>query len=170
MWGSLWDSVRFYELAPEDYVKLVIKNINTETDESTIHALLNRVSTAMTYYMSEPSAVAGGLTRSSENSINAKPKPSATADGTDLQAQLEKLLIENMQNAPTAGLKITYYRAFVANASSENARKLLKEFLRSAGSLAGESGRMRRLFHRKRRSQAGCLRSVQKTSLTSLQG
>ena len=30
MWGSLWDSVRFYELAPEDYVKLVIKNINVE--------------------------------------------------------------------------------------------------------------------------------------------
>ena len=39
MWGSLWDSVRFYELAPEDYVKLVIKNINVETDESTIQTL-----------------------------------------------------------------------------------------------------------------------------------
>ena len=53
MWGSLWDSVRFYELAPEDYVKLVIKNINIETDESTISTLLGRVSTAMNYYISE---------------------------------------------------------------------------------------------------------------------
>ena len=139
MWGSLWDSVRFYELAPEEYVRLVIKNISAETDESTIQTLLGRVSAAMTYYLSEPPAVAGGLTRPSENSINATLKPSATADGTDLQAQLEKLLVEKMQNAPTAGLKITYYRAFVANASSENARKVLKEFLRSAGSLAGVS-------------------------------
>ena len=66
MWGSLWDSVRFYELAPEDYVELVIKNLELsnrkriptsvdprldpkyvetfpETDESTISTLLNRV-------------------------------------------------------------------------------------------------------------------------------
>ena len=56
MWGSLWDSVRFYELAPEDYVKLVIKNINVETDESTIQTLLGRVSTAMNYYLTDAQA------------------------------------------------------------------------------------------------------------------
>ena len=156
MWGALWDSVRFYELAPEDYVKLVIKNINVESDESTIAALLNRISTAMNYYiesaggsMSEPPALAGGSTRKSEtsqlnpNSSNANLKPSANADGSDkaeLAAQLETLLIEKIQNAPTLGQKITFYRAFVSLASSENARSILKEMLKTAGEF-GEKGR-----------------------------
>jgi aminopeptidase N len=142
MWGSLWDSLRFYELAPEDYVELVIKNLNVETDESTIAILLNRVATVMNYYIasagdskSEPSAVAGGLTLSTETSKNttnaadSKLKPSATADGSDLQAQIEKLLIEKINNAPTLGQRITFYRAFVANAATENARKMLKDIL-----------------------------------------
>ncbi len=112
MWGSLWDSVRFYELAPEDYVKLVIKNLNVETDESTIATLLNRVSTAMNYYLTD-------------------------AQAEQFAPQIEKLLIEKINTAPTLGQRITFYRAFVANASTENARKMLKEILRSAGSLAG---------------------------------
>ena len=53
MWGSLWDSVRFYELDPKDYVELVIKNINVEKDEVTIASLLSRVSIEMTYYIPE---------------------------------------------------------------------------------------------------------------------
>ena len=119
MWGSLWDSVRFYELAPEDYVELVIKNLgselrleprnnadkitpegvtlNVETDESTIATLLNRVSTAMNYYLTD-------------------------AQAKRFAPEIEKLLIEKMQNAPTLGQKITFYRAFVSLASSENAQ------------------------------------------------
>ena len=34
MWGSLWDSVRETELAPRDYVELVIKNIALSSDFS----------------------------------------------------------------------------------------------------------------------------------------
>ncbi|MGI9036950.1 MAG: M1 family metallopeptidase, partial [Pyrinomonadaceae bacterium] len=104
MWGSLWDSVRFYELAPEDYVKLVIKNINVETDESTIQTLLGRVSTAMNYYLS-------------------------AAQAEKIAPEIEKLLIDKMQNAPTLGQRITFYRSFVALARSENARNVLKEIL-----------------------------------------
>ena len=103
MWGSLWDSVRFYELAPEDYVKLVIKNINVETDESTIQSLLGRVSTAMNYYIksagnsqSVPPALAGGSTppiktsEKTQTTAKSKLEPSAYADGTDLQADNSK--------------------------------------------------------------------------------
>ncbi len=104
MWGSLWDSVRFYELAPEDYVELVIKNINVETDESTIQTLLGRVSTAMNYYL-----------------------PDKQRD--ELAPQLEPVLIDKMQNAPTLGQRITFYRAFVSNASTGNARNILKDIL-----------------------------------------
>lgn len=104
MWGSLWDSVREAELAPRDYVALVIKNINVEQDESTIQTLLGRVSTAMNYYLSD-------------------------AQAKELAPQIENLLIEKMQNAPTLGQRITFYRAFLNVASSEKARMFLKDIL-----------------------------------------
>ncbi len=81
-------------------------NQGGESDESTIQTLLGRVSTAMTYYMSEPGAVATGLPPTTEQ------KPVATAPGSDLRVRLENVLIESMQSAPTLGQRITYYRAF----------------------------------------------------------
>jgi len=138
MWGSLWDSVREAELAPRDYVALVIKNINVEQDESTIQTLLARVSTAMNYYIeSVPSASAGGL---NADNRNAKLNPSANADGTDkdkLAAQIENLLIDKMQNAPTLGQRITFYRAFLNVASTEKARTILKDILSGKFAIEG---------------------------------
>jgi aminopeptidase N len=127
MWGSLWDSVRASELDPTEYVELAIKNVGFEKDESTIQTILARVSTAMTYYRSEPRAVATGSPASIETT---KGAPVATAQGSDLSVRLESMLIEKMSTAPTLGLRITYYRAFLNVASSENARKVLKEMLR----------------------------------------
>ncbi len=132
MWGSLWDAVRFYELAPEEYVRLVIKNINVEQDESTIQTLLGRVSTAMNYYLSEPPAVAGGL---NANNRNAKKNPSATADGSDLQAALEKLLINKIETAPTVGQKITYFRALQSIGSSDATKRIFKDLLNGKSKL-----------------------------------
>jgi aminopeptidase N len=129
MWGTLWDSVREAELAPETYVQLAIKNISVEQDELTIQTILNRVSTAMNYYIetkSVPPASAGGL---NANNSNAKRNPSANADGTDLSARLEHVLIEKMRNATTLGQRITFYRAFLNVSSSENARNILKDIL-----------------------------------------
>jgi aminopeptidase N len=104
MWGSLWDSVREAELAPQNYVELVIKNINVETDESTIQTLLGRVSTAMNYYLSDKQR-------------------------EELVTQIEAVLIDKMQNAPTLGQRITFNRAFLNVASSEKARLILKDTL-----------------------------------------
>ncbi len=103
MWGSLWDSVREAELAPQDYVELVIKNINTETDESTINTILGRVSMAMNYYLSDNQR-------------------------EELAPRIEALLIDKMQTAATIGQKITFYRAFLNVAASEKARAILKQF------------------------------------------
>ena len=137
MWGALWDSVRETELAPQDYVELVIKNINVESDESTIQTLLGRVSTAMNYYIkSEPSALAGGLTSGGKNS-KSKVNPPADADGSDLAARLETLLIDKLQNAPTLGQRITFNRAFLNIASSEKARTLLKDTLSGKTQIEG---------------------------------
>jgi aminopeptidase N len=133
MWGALWDSVREGELNPRDYVELAVKNIAVETDELTISAILNRVSTAMNYYIKSESA--GGLTQrtrnvsKNSNVANANLQPSAAADVSDLAARLENLLIENIRNAPTLGRRITFYRAFLNIAASAKARAVLKDVL-----------------------------------------
>ncbi len=170
MWGTLWDSVREAEMDPREYVDLVVKELGksnaftreaarsskitpegvtpAETDESTIQTLLSRVSTAMRYYIdtdgasvSVPPAVAGGALKPGRKSTARGAKtPPATADGTDLQTRLERLLIDRMQNAPTPGQKITYYRAFLSIGSSPNARRIMKEILKKSEPRAVATG------------------------------
>ena len=151
MWGSLWDSVREGELDPKEYVELVIKNLSTtpsaaasstppnqggESDESTIATLLGRVSTAMTYYLptgqAEPPALAGGK-KPSAKSTSGQPAstPPAHAGGSALGARLETILIDRMQNAPTLGQRITYYRALLNIAASKEAQGVLRAILAS---------------------------------------
>lgn len=104
MYGSLWDSVREAELNPRNYVELVIKNIADEKDEMIVLSLLNRVGTAFNYYLDDK-----------------------TKD--ELLPKFEKILINKMDTAETLGQRITFYRAFLNNASSETARKILKVIL-----------------------------------------
>lgn len=121
LWGSLWDSVREAELAPKDYVELVIKNIKVEKDEVTIQAILNRVGTAFSNYLSD-------------------------AQAKELAPQIEKLFKERMLNADSLGQRITYYRAFVSSASSELAREDLKRLLRDELKVTGLTLRARDRF------------------------
>ena len=146
MWGALWDSVREGELDPREYVELVVKVLSSSKsenhpvaeaatpllrkegssvidDESTTALLLNRVGTAMNYYI--------------EDSVSS-PRVSKGAVGTQapfltvgLRTRVEDLLIAGMQNSPTQGQRITYYRAFLSIASSEKGRGVLKGMLSS---------------------------------------
>ncbi len=127
MWGALWDSVREGELAPKDYVELVIKNLELseklrrpigvqpmpdgkppifpEQDESTISTLLNRVGTAMNYYLSDEQR-------------------------KELAPKLEKALRDNMMSSFTpVGERITTFRALLNLASTAESRLLLKNIL-----------------------------------------
>jgi hypothetical protein len=79
MWGSLWDSVREAELDPREYVELAIKNLPVEKDETITASVLGRVSTAMTYYLSEPPPSGGGQ-KAGASSTNWPP---ANAGGSD---------------------------------------------------------------------------------------
>ena len=108
MWGTLWDSVREAELNPKDYVELAIKNIAVETDELTIQTILNRVSTAMNYYLSD-------------------------AQRAEVALPLESLLLGGMLRAKTTGQKITFFRAYLNLASSAEAQAMLKKILKSGG-------------------------------------
>jgi len=131
MWGSLWDSVREGELDPKEYVELAIKQLGgplqkparskgtadpTESDETIIQSLLGRVSTAMSFYLSD-------------------------ADRTAIAPRLEAVLLDRLQNAPTPGQRITFYRAFVANASTAKGREVLKEMLRQGSGNTQAAGR-----------------------------
>jgi aminopeptidase N len=107
MWGALWDSVREAELDPKEYVELVVKNLGTEKDETTISSLLGRVSTATAYYLSDKQR-------------------------DQIAPRLEKLLLDRIQTATTQGQKITFYRAFLNTAATPNARKILKDVLRTS--------------------------------------
>ncbi|MFN6962594.1 MAG: M1 family metallopeptidase [Pyrinomonadaceae bacterium] len=131
MWGSLWDSVREGELDPREYVELAIKNIGVEKDELTIQTILGRVSTAMTYYM--PSSAGTG-----SSGVSSPHVSKGSASGKDnvetpptvgLQTRLEAMLIDRMRTAPTLGNRITFYRAFLSTAATENARNILKQML-----------------------------------------
>ncbi len=140
MWGSLWDSVRAGELDPKVYVELVVKNLATEQDESTIQSLLSRVSTAMNYYISYgnaavPAAVGVASRRPEETDGRAGRTPDSQRDagGSALNARLEALLVDRMQNAATPGQRITFYRAFLNIASTENARAVLKKMVTTGG-------------------------------------
>ncbi|TAM70209.1 MAG: aminopeptidase N [Microbacteriaceae bacterium] len=50
VWGSVWDSTRDAETRPSDFVRLVLNNIASETESTTIRTVLNQlVLTASTY-------------------------------------------------------------------------------------------------------------------------
>ena len=150
MWGALWDSVREGELNPQDYVELVIKNISVESDESTIQTILGRVSTAMNYYITEGGnpRVSKGVSSSAETHPHAKNTLTnvrvSASERDELAVQLETILIEKMQNAPTLGQRITFYRAFLNVASTENARTTLKHILNGDFGFGGGDTKMRR--------------------------
>jgi aminopeptidase N len=147
MWGALWDSVREGELDPRQYVDLVVKvlkkpdregGLNQDVDslalphgqasatddESTVALLLNRVGTAMNYYIESQDRTATVMERATTPGKEARSITVAS-----LPELVEDMLIERMRNASTVGQRITFYRAFLNIASSEKARTVLKDVL-----------------------------------------
>ncbi|HRJ88790.1 MAG TPA: M1 family aminopeptidase [Pyrinomonadaceae bacterium] len=168
MWGALWDSVREGELDPREYVELVVKVLQRPTreqglnaqagskaltdvrasaidDESTTALLLNRIGTAMNYYIEDGDGVRSPHVSKGSRSSTGRVEPSLTAStprgdapagtpGVGLRTRVEDLLIERMKTSETLGQRITYYRAFLNIAASEKARGVLKELLAGVGS------------------------------------
>jgi aminopeptidase N len=128
----------------------------SQEDESTIATLLGRTGTALNYYLSEPPALAGGqkLGTGSTNiaasngarrlGVGSTNWPPADAGGSDMRGRVEDMLIERMQNAPSLGQRITFYRAFLNIAASEKARGVFKTLLATGGNLSGSEGAARR--------------------------
>src|SRR5690606_25639179 len=51
VWGSVWDATRDAETKPSDYVRLVLGNIATETESTTIRTTLTQLATVARVYV-----------------------------------------------------------------------------------------------------------------------
>ncbi|MEO6944027.1 MAG: aminopeptidase N [Lacisediminihabitans sp.] len=51
VWGAAWDATRDAELKASDYVHLVLRNIATETESTTIRTTLSQLGTAIRFYV-----------------------------------------------------------------------------------------------------------------------
>jgi aminopeptidase N len=51
VWGSVWDATRDAETSPRDFVKLVLGNIASETESTTLRTVLGQVTLAAQYYV-----------------------------------------------------------------------------------------------------------------------
>ncbi len=51
VWGAVWDATRDAEAAPRDYVRLVLGNIATETESTTIRTTLTQLTTVARLYV-----------------------------------------------------------------------------------------------------------------------
>ena len=53
VWGSAWDATRDAETSPRDFVRLVLNNIATETESTTLRTVLGQLVLTATQYVSE---------------------------------------------------------------------------------------------------------------------
>ncbi len=121
LWGTLWDSVRAAELAPADYIALALRLLPAERDETITQSVLGRTQTAFNRYLS-------------------------TEQQRALAPRLEALLAAQMLKAESAGLRITYFRAFQSIATTDAARAQLKQLLSGALAVPGMTLRTRDRF------------------------
>lgn len=112
LWGGLWDAVREAEMAPLEYLALALKTLPAETDEELSQSLLDRVIRSYQSYLT-PAQQAG------------------------VAPQVEALCFDRMMKAADVNLRITYFRAFRAIASSADARGQLKSILAGTMTVPG---------------------------------
>ncbi|HYE15066.1 MAG TPA: M1 family aminopeptidase [Pyrinomonadaceae bacterium] len=121
LWGSLWDSVREAEMAPADFVSLVVREAPKESDDVALALILARAQTAFLRYLS-------------------------TGQTLELAPRLEAMLRDGMEKAPTQGLRITYFRTFREVATTAGARQHLLRILSGEAQVPGMTLRSRDRF------------------------
>ena len=90
VWGSVWDSTRDAETSASDYVRLVLGNIATETESTTIRTTLNQVALAAKQYVA-PARRAETLTRVGDELWALAERADA---GSDAQFQFVKFFAQ----------------------------------------------------------------------------
>jgi len=104
LWGGLWDAVREAEMAPREFITLVMKSLQTEDDESLTQTLLSRAILAYQKYLS-------------------------SHDQRLIGPMFERFTQDRMLKSATLGMRVTYFRAFRSIATTPDARTVLKSLL-----------------------------------------
>jgi aminopeptidase N len=104
LWGALWDSVRDLRMPPVQYAELGLRLLPSEKDAELAVSILGRIRTAFTDYL--PDRQRAGIAE-----------------------RFESLLIRGIVEAPTADLRITYFRGLIGIATTARARGVLHELL-----------------------------------------
>jgi aminopeptidase N len=104
LWGSLWDSVREAQFAPQKYLSLTQRLLPNETNESQAQSLTAHTVTALHRYISQQTRAA-------------------------LVPEFEKLAHDRMINSQEQGLRIIWFRIFRAVAETDFGRDGLKKLL-----------------------------------------
>ena len=104
LWGALWDNVHIAQSAPRGYVRLALKDLPHQNDETLARLQYGRVNGALQRYITGP--VRGPLV-----------------------AQLESTATDRMLHASTIGLRLVAFRALSAAAETPAARATLKGML-----------------------------------------
>lgn len=104
MWGSLWDSVRFAELAPRDYLSAVLENAASETDPVLVQSLGGNAAYALHHYVN-------GAVQNHDT------------------AQFEKMAADRMSNSAAQDLRIMWFRTLRAIAATPFGLAKLKGLL-----------------------------------------
>jgi aminopeptidase N len=112
LWGALWDAVRETEMNPSQYIALTLKSLPNENDEELTRSLLDRVTRAYQRYLS-------------------KNQQSSIAQ------QIESIYFDRMMKAREIGVRITYFRAFNAVATTSGAMQQLKDILSGRLAISG---------------------------------
>ena len=102
LWGALWDGMREGRLAPSAYADLALRLLPDEKDAELAVSILSRLRVVFTSYLTDTQRAA-------------------------MAERLESLLIRELRDAPSADLRIGYFRSLVGVASTPRARDVLKD-------------------------------------------
>lgn len=80
VWGSAWDATRDGEVAGRDYVDLVLRNIGTETESTTIRTTLAQVATVARMYVA-PATRGETIRRIADSMLNLAKSTTPGSDG-----------------------------------------------------------------------------------------
>jgi aminopeptidase N len=104
VWGSLWDSVRFAEMAPREYLSVILQNAAHETDEALVQSLGGNAAYALHHYTGRD--------------IRDEDTP-----------RFEKMAVDHMMNSSAQGLRIMWFRTLRSIAGTPLGLDVLKELL-----------------------------------------
>ncbi|MBV8549932.1 MAG: ERAP1-like C-terminal domain-containing protein [Acidobacteriaceae bacterium] len=104
LWGALWDSVRFVQMQPRDYISVALDHLPSETDAALTRSLGVHATTALHRY------------------VNA-----GTRD--QLTPKFERLAFDRALHSPEPDLRIMWFRTLTAMAATPSGLGDLKQLL-----------------------------------------